>query len=602
MSEDTQEFKDDPLTEFLSITELVDYLTKKYGWNKMIKWFKERRYTVTVPHQLKDTNLQSKVIMIKYMEYNRLWKPNWARECRGVVIANINGKITCLKALLQRGAEVYTSLHKAKGIDETQDTSIGQTAHLDYSQQEVIKSLESKSKLNGIMSMKKDGSLLGISLYPRNTKNEKLMKKIITDNGSEFANLLMNETKNLPFLPVMSSQGTLLLGDTMESYTVTSIVCGIIGIDYTTLQNEIKQDNLSPSQVLYQYIPVLAAQLWRYWQQCSYNQKACTMCLCFETICANRIDAWGIKHTELAVSYPKASIDFLGCRFEVGPNVGYYRTHAQLQPHINTAKFTQPLYWNISTTKNVEDLMIGLHEVMTGKISVNEFLIFYRPENTLTNDVIYYLDYEGFVLFTPTLSTDVKSLMVNWNMNYSKIKTPEYYWSHKFKPQNVMKLLELSIKCSEIFPLLKAVRSFYVGLEGKLMSIFDQLDQRMTSILSTETKINFDEKKETKNVTLLLTIPDKPLKNLWNKPSKVKRNMIIATSSGWAQYVLEQFQIQFPQLQNDDQTIKLLRDMSMRIGVNNPERSSLLKTMVANTRDENKYRRMFMDLFSRLNV
>jgi len=578
----------------MSITLLVDYLIKKIGWHGMVNWIQDKQYIVTPINELKNTYFKHNVIIINYLKYNNLWKQKWAQNCRGTVIANIDGKTRCLKSLLDRGIDIYTKIHKDHKYEEQYKVS-RKIEYLTNSQKDVINAFELKTYLNGIISMKKDGYLLGISLYPKGTIEYDFMKTLIITSDNTFSKVLMNNKIDMPFMPVISGQNTLFLEESMYSYIVTAYVCGMCSVNFEEFKDMVDKKNLTPIKVFKNYISILRRVLHNFWNNCTQTQQKQIMCLSFESICPKRMDAWNYKYSELTVSYPTASMDFIGCTFEVGITTGYYKTHSQLESYIINTGMTQPLYWIITITSQIEDLIKSLHKVIIGKITPDDYLELHPPSNHLKKKKIHFLDYEGFVLFTQINDNEFK-------LNYFKIKTPEYYLAHKFNANNLERILNLNTYCYEIFPLLKSVHSFYNGICQQLMNIFNKLDKDMDSILSNETKIDFDEKKVTRNTTLIRTMKKNTLGVLWNKPIHVRKQMIIATTSGWSNLVFERCKVHFPQLQNDKITLKLMKMLSMRFSIKSEGRKELINNILANKNIKSKDSCMFTDLFIKLNI
>ena len=106
----------------------------------------------------------SNLIIITYKEHSKNWTYH-GRKCRGCVLHySDTGKLTLVKSLLPRGAELLTGVHVTKS---TESMSYDRNSHLDNVQRQLIGCLSDNSNmLNGTLVGKTDGSLLGFGIHP----------------------------------------------------------------------------------------------------------------------------------------------------------------------------------------------------------------------------------------------------------------------------------------------------------------------------------------------------------------------------------------------------------------------------------------------------
>lgn len=474
------------------IVTYVNYLYEIYGYEKMCEFIRAKGFTVCTPSHFKLTNFENRIIRIKYLDNCRLWKPLWTRQCRGVVLyLNKSNRWVCLKYQLQRGAEVLTGLHLKAGIDGTENISIKELEILDEIQQDTIKSLLTGKEIEGVMTFKSDGSLMGIGMY--SNKYYELMEELVTTHGSELSKTILKMSKELklPFVPVLSSQTTFFLGQDMEDYMITSILAEIGMMDKDL---ELLAQNNTPMQIFEKCGIMFLYQLGIFYDKFIKTngnkvEGLDVMTLNFEARCKRRKTAWGRVHSELAVSYETSGLKTLGISY--GDKKIGYMAHYQFDEIINDARFDEPIWWKVSHSKDVEyilaDLTKCIRNLSKSENSRQEFLQKHKPSNRFpfkcatrmvpvelnlgsndtkaTNDLEVTFDYEGFVFYRETDN----------GLDYSKIKTEEYYKSHKYKTENVKYLMELNETAADIFPLARIVKEFFTDSKSKLKNICDDV-------------------------------------------------------------------------------------------------------------------------------
>ena len=92
--------------------------------------------------------------------------------------------------------------------------------------------------------------------------------------------------------------------------------------------------------------------------------------------------------------------------------------------------FKEPLYWKISHSSEIEQHINWLSDVIRGRKEISEYLSAMEPCNY---DKDVNLTYEGFVFYRS----------FGEYYDYSKIKTQEFYKTHKYRERNIQYLITL---------------------------------------------------------------------------------------------------------------------------------------------------------------
>jgi hypothetical protein len=530
--------------ENINIVDLINILyAKSLFHSKNLKdriefitnFFIDKKFLIYTPSQLRNTEYENKVLFIKYIDgINKEWSL-WGRQCRGVILGLFgdNDKWICIKRLLQRGPEVFTGYHIKTGTDDTQDVNSKSIAILNPKHQDVINGILNNKSDDCYLSMKKDGSLVGVHIYLFNSEIGIIMEDIINKYGNEFAKLNLDMCKklNLFFFIIISTSGTLFIGDNMLPYVVTSIIDGLFRdndiYDIINLHMYMK-----PEKVFIPYIKPFIQKINEFYNGLSYDLQMKPMFLSFEAICKNTIDAWKNEHTELASGYEKSSFTFLGVTVNVDETPGLYLAH--FDDKINSSMFDVPLYWK-TNLNNVTQMIIDLSNVIKGNMSENIYLNLYKPNNIdfNNNDNKYVLDPEGFILYTRDKDTP--------ELLYSKVKTPEYYIAHKLNFDNIKKILELNEYFVNSFPHIKKIKNFNINIKTGILNISNYVKKYFNDLLQElSTDIYGFNEKQLKfyNSSAKLEIK---FKSLLNSNSVLIRDKLINV-----------FKLVFPKLDLDD--------------------------------------------------
>jgi hypothetical protein len=448
------------------LCDSTDYRAKYDALNRR---FAVQHFVVNNPSFLRGTEFEGRIFSIKYRDgINRMWRPTWARQCRGVCFY-VQDNFTCIpiKYQLQRGAELMTGMLVSAQIASTQDISDAKKiACLSNSQQRTCKTLlagENDGLLNAHLTEKVDGSLLTITFYFG--EQAILMTKIISKFGDDFSKMILRGFSELGFVGVVSTQGTLIIGEDMQDYFVTSIAESKLGNSRNELVEMI--GGCSPTEFFDKYCKFWFKEMASILTKLPTVEGSDNISLCWETVCAGRYTLWNKLHQELAISYTNSMYLFLGAswcsKFWV-INV----------PHtmLNIDGISEPRYWITETAKQVDDLMRGLEDVVYGRLNSIEFLTKFVPSNK-TFDITLPLHPEGYVCYTK--EGEILGLPL---VDYNKLKLSAYYIGHKFHDNSIKELYLLSKTASHIFPMAKAVGDYYGSLD-KFLEIAKKLNARL---------------------------------------------------------------------------------------------------------------------------
>lgn len=556
------------------ITHLISYLYSLNGHQSIKDFFGEKAYICSCPSLMKKTEFEEKCFYIKYMEHCRIFNYKFSRQGRGSIFIKLSsGKIVCIKNLLQRGIEYLTGVHIKHNIIENENIKINEDlSYLDEHQQNTLKTFIARTPIDGYLSFKNDGSLSGINLYPKNSEIYNVIHDLImksTDPRYEFLKMLIIASikKNLGFLPVMCTSGTLTITEAMLSYNVTSICCGMLNVNYNTLCNEAK-NGLTPHKAFSKYaLNNFLDSINTFWNNSPKDCQSETMCLSFEAIVSNRKCAWNSFHPELAMSYDKPSYRFLGCMYNVGDKSGQFRSHFQLGKEIENTGWDEPMCWKINHTIQVEDMINGLSEILQGKLTEEEFITKFPPENTSSQ----IFDYEGFVFFSKMIDSEEIGLIndeFDYDVDYGKIKTEEYYKSHKFKTKNVDFLLSLPETSLKLIPLAKAAQEFYPSLQDSLLSVARELRSTLDLIADN-------------NHEIYHSIEKQAAKDSFNKQNfMTKCKMIVNISKEWKAFAFEKYKNKFESLTEDEESNIFIKRMIMQFQLWNDNADEIISKMI----------------------
>jgi hypothetical protein len=295
----------------------------------------------------------------------------------------------------------------------------------------------------------------------------------------------------------------------------------------------------------------------------------------FEAICRFRQDSFnkrfdslgGQEHTELAMSYDKSMLYFLGTsicsKFAYIPHM-IYREICMKTEYDFPSIFREPLWWYINDKdgeSTVSDILRGMSEVLRGQSSKFELLEKFPPSNInfdptdqkVVDDTP--LDIEGLVLMTPKLFTDKIDNQKMFeeldcrDLDYSKAKTNEYYKCHKFKIKNVEYYMELHNFeiARQCFPIVVRV-AFFFG-PGNLTTALQMIGDQTIALLDG-TAID-PATGQTYRSKYISSFPQKALKGFDTRSIDTQCRMLINVGNGFAQDLLPIFCSAFPSISVD---------------------------------------------------
>jgi len=493
-------------TDEMDIITYFNYLYNLHGFTNACAHIREQGFTVCTPSQFKNSPDEDKIIRIKYLDNNRLWKPKWSRQCRGVILyKETETNWICIKYQLQRGAEMLTSMHIKANINETEtckyDTINDPFEIFSEIQQDTMRKLLEKKSIDAVLTSKSDGSLLGITFY--SGKLAPIMRAHINNYGDPFSKAILKlaDICDSKTVPIISSQSTFFLGEDMQDY-VTTVILSLSTI------NDIKINELSqPHEMIFTHGKSFMNKLIKFYNHICNETKNEVITISFEAICKDRKTLWGKTHNELAISYETSSLKLL--------SVSYgdltYKPHYEFSDIIAKVGFDEPLWWKVQHTNEIDSLLTDLSKCIRNKLTTTEFLKQHPPNNkTISDPHSCYLDYEGFVIYTQSKPD---------TYDYGKIKTEEYYKAHKYRVENVAYLIELHETSRMIFPLTHAVKEFYSNTKITLIDLCNDIIQLLN--------------KPPSDNLLFQTMPEKAKQSFNKQPMDIKMKMLINASDIW---------------------------------------------------------------------
>lgn len=395
--------------------EIVDYL------NSLSKTLTQKQIKEKLNSNNYLYNNKNNIVSMSYMDFNRQWNPKWTRQARGMIFyLDKENNYIPLKYQLQKGAELLTSKHVKSNIVQTNDiVDMDTPMPFDENQKYILDCLINKKPLTSYLSSKVDGALLGINIY-KNPLLSKIIEEAVNSSHHKFTINFMNLCKkHIGYVGTLSTQKTLF---TTEQILISYHVNAIVGdIESPTTEFE----ELEKSPFITKINELLNSN------KDTFNTDVIT--LNFEAVCKDRTSVFNktYTHSYLAINYTRSFISFLGASTISLPSSLNYHPHFTLTNNI----FEEPNYWSITHSNEIETIMDNLTKVIRGTITYDNFLSLHKPKNNITKE----MHFEGFVLFTP-FEQDNKKIFYDYN----KLKTIEYYNSHKYNPSKFDYLLELS--------------------------------------------------------------------------------------------------------------------------------------------------------------
>jgi hypothetical protein len=414
-------------------------------------------------------NIAMSISVVKYKDGHngsKFWVNEFMRHFRGITIFThpITGKVTVLRYLMDRGAEIHSKVtnKKVKGQDDGDTNGVD----LDNMSKCLLKDL----KLEGYLTQKADGSLGAITVYSGMAL--KIMKAYIETYGTDVAKVVANKSLEMTqgkFMVVLATQGTKSLSEDMTSFATTSIFGGIRDKEGTPLVSRSEMSTNTPLEIWQKHGSKVLKRVFAVHDPAYAKYPDDSITLMFEMLCAKNRDAFpgGKFHDEFACNATKDQFLFLG--------LGYASLEVNI-PHcvidINGA-FQQPVFWKIENGEQVSNMIRDLQQVMRKSMTIEVFLEVYPPMNPEEFDELHP---EGFVLFG-YVSSETTPIHMAYGLpgilTYAKVKTLDYYMAHKFKVENLEALVRCGHEAPGQFPLCDKLFSIYSS--GELQKMLTQV-------------------------------------------------------------------------------------------------------------------------------
>lgn len=515
-------------TSKMNIIQYVNYLNDNFGIDGVRSTLGEQYYRTANSHG------DERVLRMNYLEYNQHWKDAWNRQTRGTTfIKTSSGKLLPIKYLLQRGAEMITDKQVMHGITSTESMDLGENdesyeekilkatssiLHLDQTQQKTIMNLLLNRPIDLTLSFKKDGSLLGYTIFHYKEVSE-FMHQFILNSGDKFAQKVLQicDSLNLPF-GVFSSQSTLLIGEDMLDWTVQALLSTIMSDDEIIQRFSEK----TYMDAVDECFPEILQKLTNLAQDASQSLNIpadASVTISMESICKDRRSIFAKKdHTELALSYESTSCTVLGISW-CDSDVVESRPHFTFSEFIHQYNFIEPCFWKVTHTNQVNELLDDLNKVIFEKMNDEDFFSKNNPHNQYKNWE-HIIDKEGFVTYTGE------------TFDYGKIKTDAYYIAHKLKAKNIAYLMELAKVPSarRSFPLCNEVSTFYSQIEKDIPCINEKFNAMCADTTST----------------LYNGLPEKAKVSFPKQTPQVRLKMLINASDTFSKIAMELFSSVYP--------------------------------------------------------
>lgn len=446
---------------------IIEFLSTFDNHTEIKNFMNNNAILMNYPSISSNTSMEQKCFLLKYLNHNKNFHKTWMRQVRGTVFILVDGKYICIKNLLQKGMEYLTMMHYKNDIISNETSS----GTFDDVQQNIMDRFKNNESLQSTLSFKSDGSLFGVILIPKsNIKLVNIMCEMLVN--CPMAKMIMEKACKYEFIPILSSSGTLSIDKTKIGYFVTSILCGMMEYDIDELCNIALTK--TPLQVLEEYaIDDFLQRMNTFWTLTEKFQQN-IMCLSFEAVCKQRKCAWNNLHTELAVSYDHSVLKFLGCTFNVGETMGSYRAHFQLGDIPYKCGFIEPLFWHCNHTSDVGTIIKDISNVLQTRMTIKDFYTIHPYQNKY-NNIKMELDYEGFVIYVKINDNAIGTQMYDYDIDYGKAKTIEYYECHKMSYKDASKMDKYDDNVSIHMPIINNIKRFHEYSRLYVIEIVDKV-------------------------------------------------------------------------------------------------------------------------------
>jgi len=330
----------------------------------------------------------------------------------------------------------------------------------------------SDTPLYGELTMKVDGSLLSILRIPKNSIQYTVFSEIlnrysVNEMEKEYIQFLLNIDNNYLYVPV--SQNTDLVRVTEGFFpTMVTAICGPLG----KIMWDKPFDGSELEKLVYLFqlnFPAFIEKI----KEIDVPDTYLITSYYFEAVCANQTTLNDKKIPDLALSYDKSNLYFLGLRQFNNTTIG---------PYLSSSKFTHtfliPMYWKIRTPIKINQISDALSLVLSGSKTEKEFLNEFPHKGS---DEIHF---EGFVFLVDNING-----MEFPDPLYAKLKSPFWYELHKTGKDIIEIINKINPKYCELFPIIGLIQRITPELVEQLLEQFQQ-------IVKNNIQIYFDEMTE----------------------------------------------------------------------------------------------------------
>lgn len=358
--------------KYLNLLDLINNNYINEDIKSVYTFLKNENFNISFPAFLINTEYEKKVIIIKYNKQCTNCCI-WSKKTRNIIIAldEINNKWVYLQYLINKEPIDYTNNY-------IRDYKINKLDYLSKDHYKILSDIYNNKYNRCWLSLNKDGLLIGINIYLFDSIEGKIMMNIINNYGDPFSKMILEYCKNLLFFIVISNSETLLIPEVIQQYFVTSLLCGMYNMNKELLTHEVLVNNFKPHELLLNNIDKLAKFIDSINNFCKIFLniiKKTPLYLSFESVCSNKIDLYNHLHADINKSYEMSSFMFLGITIFNDTYLPYF-----LCPKNN---FNCPLYIKI-TSNELSNIIYSLSNIITNKISQNEFITVYNTYNTNT--------------------------------------------------------------------------------------------------------------------------------------------------------------------------------------------------------------------------
>ena len=421
--------------------------------------------------------LCSDIFLIKYRDgMNYLYKAPWHIQARSplIVFGEYDGddRVAYVFSAMPRGPEVAADVDQ--GITETQDVkdvrSLSSLAPFAPHYHSIIRSflgINSPEIEEVECSFKKDGMCFRVitvgTSHPVYHKFQRMVELIDDTYVNEFTNASL-EVSGGKFMAIPASNGTgALTSSEIQNWMICAMCIGE-GVAHKTIQT-LRQWGLSAVDIMClvltdgdnvgtSVLTRFVTKLIHARSEAGYTPNDVAM-YTFEAIGGpNRMCAFDTQpHTELAASYRNGSLAFLGTSHTDVDGDLTWIPHAKL-----THKFAEPVWFKFKNALECKKALSDLSLVTQGVMTIVEYLTKYPAHNVDTTRTIDF-DPEGFVAYFKVKAFGKTQFV------YCKAKTWKYYIYHKFRIENVGKMLADPDCVANWFPAHSKVKKFYSNIE-----------------------------------------------------------------------------------------------------------------------------------------